>query len=1062
MENEPKHFYAFGPFGLDTEERVLRRDSQPIALTPKAVETLLILLQNAGRLVDKDELMKKVWPDAFVEEGNLAKNIFTLRKVLGEYRPGEEYIQTVPKRGYRFSAPVSERTPVIAGAGLVGKRISRYRVLEILGGGGMGIVYKAEDIKLGRHVALKFLPEELAGNPVAIKRLEREARAASALDQPHICAVHDFDQYEGQTFIAMQYLEGQTIRERIDATRSGELPFRQEELVEIAIQITGALASAHAKGIIHRDIKPANIFLTKSGDAKILDFGVAALQDLESLPEQDLPNGLATARVQPSPSTQRATTQSTISDVKLTRTGTAMGTASYMSPEQIRGEKLDCRTDLFSFGLVLYEMATGQRAFQGDTTVVMHDAILHHSFASPRSLNGAIPVKLERIIDRALQKDRDQRYQTAAQLRHDLARLREPGSQRWRLPRFGLAAAAVTILLAAAAAIYDSRSARSAPRITDPRERRLISNSIDNPVDGNSAISLDGRYLAYVDRLGIHVQTIDTGETTNIPPPEGFDTENVLWSIANWFPSNKEFAANAQPRAGLQNNGPAQRTSFWVLGLTSAPRKIKEDAKALSVSPDGAWIAFSTRPGRSGQISYDAEISGNGHREIWLIGPHGEGLRKLVETPEERFVGGFDWARDGRHFLYVDGDKDSFTVFSADSDSSARTPLSSWTNDGLLQVTWLRDGRVLYVNKESLDSDKTCSLWQQRVDPGTGRAQERPARIINWDEFCPYGLTASADAKRVAFIRTQNESTIGIGDLTAIGRKSFATVPFTLSEGWNNFLDWTADSESILFSSDRNDKWQIFLQSVGSEDARPLLAGQAARGLSLTALWGTGAKLSPDDRWLLYFVNNAHDPSAKTQVLMRLPVGGGVAEPIANAGRAATLVCSKVKGGGCVIEERTPDQKEVVFTALNPLSGRGREIARIAAGSLPNEQLCGLDDVCYPWALSPDGEAIAVHGHRSNHFELISAKTGQRSSFNSHGWLLMDWISWNPGKDALFASALHGQDFFVLRFGLNGESRVVLRETGDRGLLPSLSPDARLLALTQWRASNNVWMIDNF
>ena len=1049
MANEPKHFYVFGPFALDTEERVLRRDSQPIALTPKAVETLLVLLKTPGRLVRKDELMKKVWPDAFVEEGNLAKNIFTLRKVLGECRPGEEYIQTVPKRGYRFSAPVSERTPIVAGAALVGKRISRYRVLEILGGGGMGVVYKAEDIKLGRHVALKFLPEELAGNPLAIKRLEREARAASALDQPHICAVYDFDRYEGQPFIVMQYLEGQTIRERIDATRTGEAPFSPEELVGIAIQIAGALESAHAKGIIHRDIKPANIFLTKSGEAKILDFGVAALQDLESA-------DLATASDQSSISTLHAAV-----DVKLTRTGTAIGTASYMSPEQIRGEKLDCRTDFFSFGLLLYEMATGRRAFQGDTAAVMHDAILHQSFPSPRNLNGEIPVNLERIIGRALQKDRNLRYQTAAEIRQDLARLRESGSRRWMRRPFGLAGAALAILLAAAA-IYDWRSPPSAPRITDPRERRLISNSADNPVEGNSAISSDGRYLAYADRVGIHVQLINTGETTTIPLPEGFDVKNFLWSIVNWFPSDNEFVANAESRTGFQDNGTAQKNSFWVMSLTSPPRKIREDAEALSVSPDGAWIAFAARPGSGGQISYGSELRGLGHREIWLIGPHGEALRKLVETPEERFVGGFDWARDEQHFLYTDGDKDSFTAFSGDLNSSARTPLSSWTNYGLQQVIWLRDGRVLYVNQESLDSDETCALWQQRVDPRTGRALERPARITNWDGFCPYSLSASADSKRVAFIRAQNETTILIADLTAIGGKASAPVPFTRSEGWNNFLDWTADSKGILFSSNRNGKWQIFLQSVGANDARTLVAGQAALGLSLTTIWGTGARLSPDDRWVLYFVNNARDPAGKTQVLMRLPVGGGVAEPVAKAARAATLGCSKVKGGSCAIEERTPDQKEVVFTALDPLSGRGREIARIATSSLPNQQLCGLDDACYCWALSPDGAAIAVHGQRSNHFELISTNTGRRSSLDVHGWSLLDWISWTPGKDALFIPAIRGQDFFVLRVGSNGESRVVLRETGDRAIFPSLSPDARLLAILRWRAPNNVWMIDNF
>jgi serine/threonine protein kinase/DNA-binding winged helix-turn-helix (wHTH) protein len=491
MENEPKHFYAFGPFRLDSEERVLRRDSQPIALTPKAVETLLVLVQNAGRLVEKDELMKKVWPDAFVEEGNLAKNIFTLRKVLGEYRDHREYIETTPKRGYRFTAPVSERTSGIAGAGLVGKRVSRYRVLEILGGGGMGVVYKAEDIKLGRHVALKFLPEELAGNPVAIKRLEREARAASALDQPHICAVYDFDQYEGQPFIAMQYLHGKTIRERIDATRSGEAPFRPAELIEIALQIIGALDSAHAKGIIHRDIKPANVFLTENGEAKILDFGVAALQDLGPAAGQDSPEETVIASAQSASIGNSTATERTSSDLKLTRTGVAMGTASYMSPEQICGEKLDCRTDLFSFGLVLYEMATGRRAFQGDTTAVMHDAILHHGFASPRSLNGEIPLNLERIINRALQKDRNLRYHTAAQIRDDLGRLHERGSRRRRFPP-------------------------------------------------------DGRYLAYADRFGIHVQTIDTGETITVPQPEGFDARN---STGRSLPGFRQRRSSLQTRS---------------------------------------------------------------------------------------------------------------------------------------------------------------------------------------------------------------------------------------------------------------------------------------------------------------------------------------------------------------------------------------------------------------------------------------------------------------------------------------------------------------------------------
>src|ERR1700686_4196203 len=241
MSEQAKHFYAFGPFRLDSEKRVLVRDGVPVPMAPKVAETLLVLVESAGHLVDKDELMQRVWPDAFVEEGNLNKNIFVLRKLLGEWNGGREYIETVPKRGYRFVAPVQEVTHAevaargydSGGASLVGKKISHYRVLEIVGGGGMGLVYKAEDLKLGRRIALKFLPEELGKDPKALERFEREARAASSLDHPNICALYEFGEHEGQPFLAMPLLEGQTLRDRI----AEEAPLPTATLLDIGRQI---------------------------------------------------------------------------------------------------------------------------------------------------------------------------------------------------------------------------------------------------------------------------------------------------------------------------------------------------------------------------------------------------------------------------------------------------------------------------------------------------------------------------------------------------------------------------------------------------------------------------------------------------------------------------------------------------------------------------------------------------------------------------------------------------------------------------------------------------------
>jgi len=917
---------------------------------------------------------------------------------------------------------------------LAGETISHYRILDGLGGGGMGLVYRAQDIKLGRQVALKFLPEESANDPRSLARFEREARSASALEHPNICPIYEFGEHEGRTFLVMQLLEGQTLRELIAAASPKKPPFAIEKMLDLAIQIADGLAAAHQKGIIHRDIKPANIFVTTQGQAKILDFGLAKLASASTVDGEELEQGPREGR-----------------DVNLllSRTGVAMGTAGYMSPEQVRGKKLDARTDLFSFGLVLYEMATGHRAFEGDTGPALHNAILTQTPVPARQLNPKLPAKLGQIISKALEKNRDARYQTVSDMRTDLEILKRGTGRRNPVRRWMLAFALVLALLIVSASLWFAKRQPPSTQVPlDIRFRQLTLNSAENPVS-NGSISPNGKYLTYVDKLGMHVKDLETGSIQDVAQPRDLKKDSVNWEVnsASWFPDNARFLANAYPASEPTESWSSRTADIWVFSKTDhAPRKLREHAIAWGVSRDGALIAFGTNNSRLGE------------REIWLMDSEGKQARKLFDTEENSALIGFYWSADDQRGLYFRADASGETLLSRDLQGGPPVALLTPAETKQIRgdISWLPDGRLIYQLGEHFSQpgpfaspQDTCNFWTLQLDVHTGKPIEKAKRLTNWTGFCnDQYANATADGKRLAFLRRAVAWTVYVADLEAGGTRISNLRHFTLNESTDFPRDWTNDSKQVVFISDRTGQFALYKQSLDEDTPERISTGTGGSVATFATV------VSPDGKWLLSNPG-AWPGNPKDAKLMRISLAGGSPEFVATTTTvwASGISCARPPSRLCVLGERTDDRKHLIFTSIDPIKGRGPELARFDLDP-------GIEYLDF--SISMDGSRLAVSGNPHGPIHVLSLRGSADqvipAKFTNSGG---DFF-WTAAGKGLYVADQTKRGTEMSYLDLHGNKSVLWVNPSGWNTSARPSPDGRHLAIQSPSAASNIWMMENF